>query len=112
MLSSFFFQAEDGIRVLTVTGVQTCALPILSRQSVSGMRHAKARLSVTGTSRAKADLARRSVRSEERRVGKSVDFGGSRRLKLNERQLTVEVRTQTLHLQARIRLVPGPALLL
>src|SRR6266853_4472315 len=30
----FFFQAEDGIRDLTVTGVQTCALPIsqLSRQ--------------------------------------------------------------------------------
>src|SRR2546427_314409 len=25
----FFFQAEDGIRDLTVTGVQTCALPIL-----------------------------------------------------------------------------------
>src|SRR3990167_10851098 len=24
-----FFQAEDGIRDLTVTGVQTCALPIL-----------------------------------------------------------------------------------
>src|SRR5688572_31898167 len=28
----FFFQAEDGIRDLTVTGVQTCALPI-SRDS-------------------------------------------------------------------------------
>src|SRR5256886_2173002 len=26
--SAFFFQAEDGIRDLTVTGVQTCALPI------------------------------------------------------------------------------------
>src|SRR5438270_2297328 len=26
----FFFQAEDGIRDLTVTGVQTCALPIWS----------------------------------------------------------------------------------
>src|SRR2546430_13250688 len=26
----FFFQAEDGIRDLTVTGVQTCALPILA----------------------------------------------------------------------------------
>src|SRR2546421_4935387 len=26
----FFFQAEDGIRDLIVTGVQTCALPILS----------------------------------------------------------------------------------
>src|SRR5207248_7154108 len=25
----FFFQAEDGIRDRTVTGVQTCALPIL-----------------------------------------------------------------------------------
>ena len=24
----FFFQAEDGIRVLTVTGVQSCTLPI------------------------------------------------------------------------------------
>src|SRR2546430_4348084 len=24
----FFFQAEDGMRDLTVTGVQTCALPI------------------------------------------------------------------------------------
>src|SRR3989440_1452284 len=28
-LSFFFFQAEDGIRDLIVTGVQTCALPIL-----------------------------------------------------------------------------------
>src|SRR2546421_9411738 len=27
-LSRFFFQAEDGIRDLIVTGVQTCALPI------------------------------------------------------------------------------------
>src|SRR2546430_3439602 len=27
-LADFFFQAEDGIRDLTVTGVQTCALPI------------------------------------------------------------------------------------
>src|SRR3989475_8704782 len=28
----FFFQAEDGIRDLTVTGVQTCALPISRRR--------------------------------------------------------------------------------
>src|SRR2546430_167600 len=28
VLAFFFFQAEDGIRDLTVTGVQTCALPI------------------------------------------------------------------------------------
>src|SRR5688572_33353246 len=30
LLFFFFFQAEDGIRDLTVTGVQTCALPILA----------------------------------------------------------------------------------
>src|SRR5207245_8150542 len=29
--STFFFQAEDGIRDATVTGVQTCALPIFGR---------------------------------------------------------------------------------
>src|SRR2546429_6311936 len=29
-LCCFFFQAEDGIRDVAVTGVQTCALPILS----------------------------------------------------------------------------------
>src|SRR5215469_8639784 len=31
----FFFQAEDGIRDLYVTGVQTCALPISSANNVS-----------------------------------------------------------------------------
>src|SRR2546427_5984699 len=41
MLVFFFFQAEDGIRDLTVTGVQTCALPIFKGQS-----HAKRALEV------------------------------------------------------------------
>src|SRR5256886_9142508 len=31
----FFFQAEDGIRDLTVTGVQTCALPIFRAPRVA-----------------------------------------------------------------------------
>src|SRR3989337_3344413 len=31
VLFFFFFQAEDGIRDATVTGVQTCALPISAR---------------------------------------------------------------------------------
>src|SRR5207245_1791706 len=30
----FFFQAEDGIRDATVTGVQTCALPILDTREI------------------------------------------------------------------------------
>src|SRR2546422_11237606 len=34
----FFFQAEDGIRDVAVTGVQTCALPI-SRARMDGERH-------------------------------------------------------------------------
>src|SRR5204862_4730514 len=33
-LASIFFQAEDGIRALYVTGVQTCALPIYAAQMV------------------------------------------------------------------------------
>src|SRR5689334_23806715 len=37
MIFFFFFQAEDGIRDGTVTGVQTCALPILARSA--GMGH-------------------------------------------------------------------------
>src|SRR2546429_1505706 len=32
---SFFFQAEDGIRDVAVTGVQTCALPISSCKSMT-----------------------------------------------------------------------------
>src|SRR5688500_19830600 len=32
----FFFQAEDGIRDYKVTGVQTCALPILDLAESSG----------------------------------------------------------------------------
>src|SRR5216684_7873822 len=32
--SFFFFQAEDGIRDVAVTGVQTCALPIFGKQAI------------------------------------------------------------------------------
>src|SRR5207247_5842036 len=35
-LAIFFFQAEDGIRDPLVTGVQTCALPILRDQRFEG----------------------------------------------------------------------------
>src|SRR2546425_422674 len=37
----FFFQAEDGIRDLIVTGVQTCALPILTRAAMTCATTAK-----------------------------------------------------------------------
>src|SRR2546428_11102516 len=35
----FFFQAEDGIRALIVTGVQTCALPIWPRVDLGHVAH-------------------------------------------------------------------------
>src|SRR2546429_5760868 len=34
----FFFQAEDGIRDVAVTGVQTCALPIWNGLSAEGQQ--------------------------------------------------------------------------
>src|SRR2546430_6027628 len=85
----FFFQAEDGIRDLTVTGVQTCALPISGSYraelacelraiaaggaSVLGLRQeARARRQraerVACVDDAHADD--QPERSEERRVGK------------------------------------------
>src|SRR5437867_8355381 len=35
----FFFQAEDGIRDRTVTGVQTCALPISNARTPNTVTH-------------------------------------------------------------------------
>src|SRR5690349_22216547 len=62
----FFFQAEDGIRDLYVTGVQTCALPIFVQDDPE-CPDVGARVDVLR----RLHLLRRHVeRSEERRVGK------------------------------------------
>src|SRR5207248_4113372 len=88
----FFFQAEDGIRGRTVTGVQTCALPICSTNLVDVLNYAEQvtkkgfvfmdtpgydPVAATGQVAGGANLVcfttgRGSVfgRSEERRVGK------------------------------------------
>src|SRR5687768_17639463 len=65
----FFFQAEDGIRDVAVTGVQTCALPILSSRKTP----ARARQAPSGRSARRAGMPSGGppeTRSEERRVGK------------------------------------------
>src|SRR2546430_11309220 len=62
----FFFQAEDGIRDLTVTGVQTCALPICGGHQ----RDAQLAVLVLGAPSRVVHCQRRDGRSEERRVGK------------------------------------------
>src|SRR3712207_7270083 len=84
----FFFQAEDGIRDIGVTGVQTCALPIyaFSRFPRTPAARRDRRLGPVGLLRRRPAAVRqgahrrgRSVRapahavgarSEERRVGK------------------------------------------
>src|SRR5256886_12765727 len=53
----FFFQAEDGIRDLTVTGVQTCALPILNTSGCGA--HMKAYGTLLAEDPAWAEHARR-----------------------------------------------------
>src|SRR5258706_9950106 len=83
----FFFQAEDGIRDWSVTGVQTCALPIsrtstepdsaapsvgLSRLASGAVRSTRT-LSVAGGLALPAwstAITEYAYRSEERRVGK------------------------------------------
>src|SRR5205823_7416246 len=47
-MTSFFFQAEDGIRDKLVTGVQTCALPICNIQSVPAHASLAARIARRG----------------------------------------------------------------
>src|SRR5205823_9360701 len=87
----FFFQAEDGIRDKLVTGVQTCALPILVEAAqVVALTMLRARLGADAAARLRLGLvmglleggpsavrtARQLnleghvLRSEERRVGK------------------------------------------
>src|SRR3712207_8001841 len=85
VFSSFFFQAEDGIRDIGVTGVQTCALPIFLpaletllqslttekkqekdfRQSLQAIEQEHIKCMEVGL-----DFFESLARSEERRVGK------------------------------------------
>src|SRR5689334_23764781 len=96
-MQSFIFQAEDGIRDGTVTGVQTCALPIFTSQMSMPMRSpnsfnsltnamftqrkmfssslaiSAARVELTGTTRATTcEIGRASCREREWRVGDAV----------------------------------------
>src|SRR3712207_8151922 len=91
----FFFQAEDGIRDIGVTGVQTCALPICDHcvkavtQAIR-QRDPRAQVKVdlaNGLVRTETDLPRASVvaaveeegytGSGERRVGEEGRFRGA-----------------------------------
>src|SRR2546427_4655403 len=68
----FFFQAEDGIRDLTVTGVQTCALPISLGMPTRAplLRSARLLIFLEYTPICWLTARATGTRSEERRVGK------------------------------------------
>src|SRR3712207_7948623 len=82
--SVFFFQAEDGIRDIGVTGVQTCALPICPDAAVGVLLIPAALLQVSALAAfvghawprvrpltaLRPDHTGHRKRSEERRVGK------------------------------------------
>src|SRR5437762_13662578 len=94
----FFFQAEGGIRDTSVTGVQTCALPILRGKTIafvdpastSGYVYPMVLLMRRGLGRNRDpktffrevvfagshDAGMRALRSEERRVGREVGARG------------------------------------
>src|SRR5256886_8803634 len=67
----FFFQAEDGIRDLTVTGVQTCALPISGSAGDHQRPAGAAQGPVAGIGRAAQHLspARSGYRPHRRQPG-------------------------------------------
>src|SRR5207253_8333980 len=95
IVNFFFFQAEDGIRDGHVTGVQTCALPILNGEDKTTGKCRTAADAENPNFRAEASVrktleadpnarilansedpfARYGERSEERRVGKECRRG-------------------------------------
>src|SRR3712207_7228904 len=78
----FFFQAEDGIRDIGVTGVQTCALPIFQARLVALARAHDLLTRESWEGAALGDVVRAALEAgggRERGVeGKRGDFGGGR----------------------------------
>src|SRR5437879_7454653 len=95
---AFFFQAEDGIRSTSVTGVQTCALPISTAvptwhdHAVDFANHlgllrvlgADDHTTRPGLHHCGPALPEGLSRSEERRVGKTVELGGHGNLEIED----------------------------
>src|SRR2546430_8803753 len=105
----FFFQAEDGIRDLTVTGVQTCALPIFQAgrieilrcalQGRSALRRSNVRRAFgIGSGRALtnggakvAAVAHQEKNRKSGVEGKRVDLGGRRIIKKKKKKKMKEI---------------------
>src|SRR2546430_5470161 len=77
VFSFFFFQAEDGIRDLTVTGVQTCALPISHLLAAERARAAEAERLAAERTRlvAEADRAEALREADRLKIGRASGRG-------------------------------------
>src|SRR6266436_5021777 len=65
----FFFQAEDGIRDVAVTGVQTCALPISGQFRQLGMSFVHQDLGLVGSLSVLENLRVAEIASSRSRFG-------------------------------------------
>src|SRR5205085_7940671 len=107
----FFFQAEDGIRDLTVTGVQTCALPIHPPTATLAITAAAASQR-GGTARARAGrgcaagalrrsaLIRASICGHRSRGGSIAGDSSRSELTLRSSALPVPLMSAHLHIQS------------
>src|SRR3712207_9303098 len=88
----FFFQEEDGIRDIGVTGVQTCALPIFAGapgHACRLLRRAARRRPVAAAPRERRGAGPRRGDRKSVVQGKSVDLGGRRIIKKKNNTSTV-----------------------
>src|SRR5207249_7697354 len=95
----FFFQAEDGIRYRNVTGVQTCALPILRPAVLAPLRvggEAEPRDLPAGVARNVHEADQEGVpgirEGDHARIRRPVDRGVQLLLRSEERRVGKESR--------------------
>src|SRR6266851_3133678 len=81
MPTSFFFQAEDGIRYRDVTGVQTCALPISERpRAASGCLFHRVFQSIVNAMPSNSSASERADTKRGDRAAQVVVFAAARDL--------------------------------
>src|SRR2546421_5815714 len=90
----FFFQAEDGIRDLIVTGVQTCALPISTSCLRPGGKRSASRSIVALTSLATSSAFEFGCRKTPMRVAERLFTRPSKPYRSEERRVGKECRSR------------------
>src|SRR2546422_4574275 len=113
---NFFFQAEDGIRDVAVTGVQTCALPIsleeILKETYGVIVYQEQVMAIAnkagGFSLGQADLMRRAMgkkKPEEMGKLRTQFIEGAKKRKITEKKSEKRSEEHTSELQSRLHLV-------